>query len=123
MSCFYPRCSQVADRLAVSYETILNLDHVTERYACILASKSESDIKSKLHDFDSLLARVQMSRAQLIQSLAELEAVELDGKYRMLQPDYLFEVLESIMNWIAASRVGYESVNVEDCLNAYVCAC
>lgn len=56
--------------------------------------------KSKLLNYDSLSSKVQASRAELNEELEKIQAIEIDGFYRLLEFDYEFRVLSYLLDLI-----------------------
>ncbi|CAB3249644.1 unnamed protein product [Arctia plantaginis] len=56
--------------------------------------------KSKLLNYDSICNKVQASRAELNEELEKIQAIEIDGYYRLLEFDYEFRVLSYMLDLI-----------------------
>ncbi|GBP54410.1 Sister chromatid cohesion protein DCC1 [Eumeta japonica] len=56
--------------------------------------------KTELYDYDRLLDAVQASRREIDEELIKIQAIELDGFYRLLEFDYEFRVLSYMLDLI-----------------------
>ncbi|KAJ8710177.1 hypothetical protein PYW07_009543 [Mythimna separata] len=56
--------------------------------------------KTKLLNYDSLCNQVQASKAELNEELEKIQAIEIDGHYRLLEFDYEFRVLSYMLDLI-----------------------
>ncbi|KAK9760770.1 Ctf8p and Ctf18p associating protein [Basidiobolus ranarum] len=74
---------------------------------------AEVTAKQTLHRWEDLQALVQASDEELRYGLKEVNAVCIDGYWRMIDPGYLSIVLELILNLISAEEINPEALEPE----------
>lgn len=84
-------------------------------YAGEVEEKDDSRVGRKYAKRD-LVAKVQSSAAEIEAELARLHAVEIDGRWRLLDPDYFNSVLSHVLNLIDENSWPLDAVPVEEVL-------
>ncbi|XP_011566131.3 sister chromatid cohesion protein DCC1 [Plutella xylostella] len=69
--------------------------------------------KSKLLDYNKLFHQIQASRAELTQELEKIQAIEIDGYYRLLEFDYEFRVLSYMLDLIEENSWPLDRISKE----------
>ncbi|XP_047506444.1 sister chromatid cohesion protein DCC1 isoform X1 [Pieris napi] len=69
--------------------------------------------KSKLLDYNAILDKVQASRVELDEELTNIQAIEVDGYYRLLEFDYEFRVLSYMLDLIEENSWPLDRVSKE----------
>ncbi|XP_038218251.1 sister chromatid cohesion protein DCC1 [Zerene cesonia] len=69
--------------------------------------------KSKLLNFDSIFDKVQASRAELKDELIRIQAINIDGYYRLLDFDYEFRVLSYMLDLIEENSWPLDKISRE----------
>lgn len=62
-----------------------------------------------------LLSKVQASEAELLEALKKIEALEIDGHWRLLDADYKDRVVTGILTLLEEKDWSYEAVPVKEC--------
>lgn len=69
--------------------------------------------KSKLLNYNAILDKVQASRAELDEELRNIQAIEIDGYYRLLDFEYEFRVLSYMLDLIEENSWSLDQVSKE----------
>ncbi|CAB3372112.1 Hypothetical predicted protein [Cloeon dipterum] len=72
-----------------------------------------------LYSFDKLLTTVQASEEELLKELKDLNAIEYNGFWRLLDFEYHFRVFSFITTFIEQESIPLDKINMEMCSNAY----
>jgi len=84
-------------------------------FAGVVEEKDEGRIGRKMTKLD-LVNLVQASDSEIDEELKRLHAVEIEGHWRLLDPDYAHSVLNHILNLIEENSWPLDSVPVEEVL-------
>jgi sister chromatid cohesion protein DCC1 len=68
----------------------------------------------RTHDLRSI---IQASDEQLCKALKKLPALELNGNWRMLHPDYHAQLTDALLDTIVASRMKYDELDAVKCVS------
>lgn len=74
--------------------------------------------KSKLLNYDAIFDQVQASKAELNEELYKIQAIEIDGYYRLLEFDYEFRVLSYMLDLIDENSWPLDRVSKEVTLDS-----
>lgn len=74
--------------------------------------------KTKLFTYEAILDQVQASRAELDDELEKIQAIKIDGYYRILEFDYEFRVLSYMLDFIEENSWPLEKISKEDTLDS-----
>ncbi|XP_075985772.1 sister chromatid cohesion protein DCC1 [Anticarsia gemmatalis] len=74
--------------------------------------------KSKLLTYDAIFDQVQASKAELNEELDKIQAVEIDGYYRLLEFDYEFRVLSYMLDLIDENSWLLDRISKETTLDS-----
>ncbi|XP_037298438.1 sister chromatid cohesion protein DCC1 isoform X1 [Manduca sexta] len=74
--------------------------------------------KSKLMNYDSLCDQIQASKHELEQQLERIQAIKIDGYYRLLDFDYEFRVLSYMLDLIEENSWALDRISKEITLDS-----
>lgn len=69
--------------------------------------------KTKLLNYDALCDQIQASKAELNDELEKIQAIEIDGLYRLLEFDYEFRVLSYMLDLIDENSWVFDRISKE----------
>nr|XP_021197886.2 sister chromatid cohesion protein DCC1 [Helicoverpa armigera] len=94
-----PRLSKLRKLLEPTRYQGLELEYVTD--------------KTKLLNYDALCDQIQASKAELKDELEKIQAIEIDGFYRLLEFDYEFRVLSYMLDLIDENSWVFDRISKE----------
>ncbi|CAH3173248.1 unnamed protein product [Porites lobata] len=71
--------------------------------------------RNTLYTLSDLLSKVQASKAELIDALMKMEALEIDGHWRLLDADYKEHVVVRILSLLEEKDWSYEAIPAKEC--------
>ncbi|KAI5638352.1 sister chromatid cohesion protein dcc1 domain-containing protein [Phthorimaea operculella] len=74
--------------------------------------------KSKLLNYDAIFDQIQASRAEIDEELEKIQAVNIDGYYRLLEFDYEFRVLSYMLDLIDENSWPIDKISREITLDS-----
>ncbi|KAJ3290552.1 Sister chromatid cohesion protein DCC1 [Borealophlyctis nickersoniae] len=83
------------------------------------AKAAAKNPERKLHTLESLREIVQASDQEILEGLDEINAVCIDGAYRLLDPSYQKHVLQLLLTSIAEQEYPVHELHLSDCLGMF----
>ncbi|XP_029199227.2 sister chromatid cohesion protein DCC1-like [Acropora millepora] len=77
--------------------------------------EDDSVKKRSLHTLADLLSKVQASETEILEALKKIEALEINGHWRLLDTDYKEKVVIGILTLLEEKDWSYEAVPVKEC--------
>ena len=71
--------------------------------------------------FESLRSMVQASDKEILDALHEMDAIEINGEWRLLDTEYWIECVEDCLNTISSCNISYDAVDIDLIHQLYVC--
>eukprot|EP01097_Dermamoeba_algensis_P009115 TRINITY_DN6294_c0_g1_i1.p1 TRINITY_DN6294_c0_g1~~TRINITY_DN6294_c0_g1_i1.p1 ORF type:complete len:271 (-),score=55.43 TRINITY_DN6294_c0_g1_i1:231-1043(-) len=76
--------------------------------------QEEEDPKKKTYNFDQLLRQIQASEGELRRALKELNAIRVNGNWRLISPTYSCTILKLILATATENDWSLSSLNLKD---------
>ncbi|KAL0488748.1 hypothetical protein AKO1_015831, partial [Acrasis kona] len=99
LDCYY-EVSQIIPGDLDSLFSILSKSH----YPKPKKGPSEKETKPQYYTTEELLKKVQASRSEILDALHRLDAFEVEGKWRMIDPKYFDELMELLLLTISENE-------------------
>ena len=63
--------------------------------------------------FENLKDLIQASDKEILDALHDMDAIEINGEWRLLDSEYLTECFEDCINTIESSNMPYNAINID----------